>query len=96
MIEATINYNPTLDELTATIELNKYGTAKYLVGIGVIRISNDGTGDHTRGNYDVTLYKRGSKGVWRTGKIRDFPRKSLGPYDLIYRALKIIVGDRND
>lgn len=34
--------------------------------------------------------------VWKKGRIVNFPRLRLGPWDLLYRLLKSAVGDRNE
>jgi hypothetical protein len=57
--------------------------------IGVIDCANVG-GDIETGEYTVTLdkslfHKKGQ--VWKSGQVTGFPRRRLGPYDLLYRAL---------
>ena len=70
--------------------------------IGAVVIANTGTGGARDGNYAATLAARGQRAVpvrarrpWRWGAVLDFPRKRLGPYDLLLRALLVCVGDRN-
>jgi hypothetical protein len=64
--------------------------------LGVGYISNDGTGTTARGNYDVRLMRRGQDNILReTGRVEDFPRKRLLGWDLLYRALRATVGERN-
>lgn len=70
--------------------------------LGVAHIANVG-GDEELGNYEVTLFKaaeysaRDAGGIWRCGVVTGFPRasKQHGPWDLLFRALKGIVGPRN-
>jgi hypothetical protein len=48
----------------------------------------------TIGSYAVDLSRRSGKGVWKRGVVTGFPRKRLLAWDLLYRALKEVVGDR--
>lgn len=75
--------------------------------LGRAMIANDGTGDLTHGNYDMYVQKNANRGsasapwwrtptrIWRRGRVEYFPRKRLGCWDLLYRALQSAVGDRN-
>lgn len=64
--------------------------------LGQAIIANTGKGSETRGKYLYRLSKRRrQRDLWREGFIDDFPRKRLGPWDLLYRALRDAVGDRN-
>lgn len=69
---------------------------RYTLGEGFI--TNVG-GDMINGNYKVQLMKSPvyakSEGVWKRGAVEGFPRKRLGPWDLLLRALRSTVGDRN-
>lgn len=50
------------------------------------------------GNYSVQLMRsseRATPGVWRSGSVRDFPRKKLSVYDLLFCALRATIGYRN-
>lgn len=59
-------------------------------------IANDGTGDKSLGNYKVVLYEtRGVKEIRTEGRVVDFPRLKLGPWDLLYRALRETVGEKS-
>jgi hypothetical protein len=65
--------------------------------LGTMLIANDGLSDEPDfGNYGAVLSKRGGKGLWKEAKVTSFPRKRLGPYDLLYRILKVAVGSRNE
>lgn len=62
--------------------------------IGRMYMSNDGTGDVSRGNYDVEVCRRGttekpSQGgvATRTGKVEGFPRKNYNVWRLVVRAI---------
>lgn len=81
--------------LRITLELLPHGDQSRKRHLGTIEISNVG-GTPTRGNYRVRLSKRGKPNqLWKEGKVTEFPRKRLRPYDLLYRALMATVGSRN-
>lgn len=64
--------------------------------LGTATIFNNGEGTETSGNYTVRLSTRGRNArPWKSGYVRGFPRKRLGGWDLLYRALREIVGERN-
>lgn len=74
---------------------------KYLLGSAII--ANDGTGTQTVGHYRVRIGRRGVDTPlkpftkpWKTGVVTNFPRMRLGAWDLLYRALKEILGARNE
>lgn len=82
--------------IRVTVELIPARNPKAIELMGTAIIANDGEGTPTSGNYTVTLFQRGFPGiVWRRGRVRDFPRKRLLAWDLLYRALKEIVAERN-
>lgn len=63
--------------------------------LGTARIANDGTGTAAVGHYTVTLSQRGRPAsVWKSGRVRHFPRRRLGAWDLLYLALDATVGPR--
>lgn len=84
------------------MELWPKGAESLKRDLGVAHIVNVG-GDGDLGNYEVTLFKaaeyspKGAGGIWRRGVVTGFPRSSKqhGPWDLLFRALKGIVGPRN-
>lgn len=84
------------------IELWPLGDKTKAQILGEIEITNDGAGTRDTGNYNVKLFKWNNKdrtkrgGIWRQGKVAGFPRKRLGPYDLLLRALLALVGKRNE
>lgn len=87
--------------IRVTVELLPLGDESRSKVLGVAKISNDGRGSilnglHT-GDYDVWLSKREPKQgqKWRSGRVEGFPRKRLGAWDLLYRALHATVGERN-
>lgn len=60
-----------------------------------MEIANIG-GTVARGNYVVRLSIKGQpERIWKQGRVINFPRRKLGAYDLLYRALKDTVGERN-
>lgn len=77
-----------------TIEILPFGFEDNKRTVGSMEIYNDATGTATRGNYVFKLFdKLGRKRF--TGEIKDFPRKQLTTWDLLFRILKMIVGYRN-
>lgn len=66
--------------------------------LGHVVICNTG-GTDQEGDYDVALFKSAAYsrkgGKWRTGKVLKFPRRRLGPYDLLLRALISAIRDRS-
>ncbi len=82
--------------IRVTVELLPGGREDRKRHLGTAIIVNDGSGDLSTGNYTVSLSKRGRpKDKWKTGSVRRFPRKRLGAWDLLYRALADTVGERN-
>lgn len=83
--------------LVVRIELWSARTGKK-TELGAMVISNTG-GTAARGDYEVRVartFERLRKGkLWRTGEVKDFPRRSLLAWDLLLRALLSTVGDRN-
>jgi hypothetical protein len=63
-----------------------------------ILITNAG-GDANVGHYAVVIPKSAeyakSPGVWKKGRVLNFPRARLGPADLLLRALVACIGDRS-
>lgn len=82
--------------IRVTIELLPLGSELHKRHMGTAIISNDATGNKEIGNYKVTLSKWGRpKQVWRKGEVKGLSRSKRGPWDLLYLALKNLVGDRN-
>lgn len=69
--------------------------------LGVAKICNNWERSRdtngARGTYSVWISRRAphEKRTWKTCVVEDFPRKRLGVWDIIYRALREIVGERN-
>ncbi len=63
--------------------------------LGECRIANVGGTRHV-GKYRVELVKWNNGQVWKKGWIEGFPRVRLGPWDLLYRCLREVVGSRNE
>lgn len=65
--------------------------------LGIAEIANDGTGTEEIGNYTASLSKWAPKEreTWKSGEVKGFDRKARGTWDLLYLALKKIVGSRN-
>ena len=82
--------------IRVTLELLPFGDSSNPKHLGTIYIANDASGTHTDGNYNYRLTRRGSlTTVFRTGEIKNFPRKRLGAYDLLFRVLRDAIGERN-
>lgn len=82
--------------LIITVELVPHGNLSKKRLLARALIANDGTGDEQTGNYTFNLSKRGKPyDVWRAGRIEGFPRKRLGPWDLLYRVLRAELAYRN-
>lgn len=83
--------------LVIKIELHSART-KQVTLLGSGTISNVGGTAH-EADYEALLFKSAvyakTMGVWRKGSVKRFPRKRLGPWDLLYQALRSAVGSRN-
>lgn len=78
--------------IVVKIEMYPGGDKKGKCGLGVLVISNDGTGTTKAGNYLYTLshagkYFKTKKGVCKHGRVTNFPR-AYSPYRLVQRVLK--------
>jgi hypothetical protein len=80
--------------LRVTIELVPLGIESRARIIATGTIANTGTGTPTSGDYRVELRDAAGR-RWRSGTITGFPRKRLLAWDLLYRALGKVVGNRN-
>lgn len=73
-----------------------------VLGEGTIANTADAADRANFGNYNVNLMKSPEYArpqnlgqTWRRGRVVNFPRKRLGPWDLLFRALAATVGARN-
>lgn len=81
--------------LRVTIELLPYGDETRKRHLGTCEIANDASGTPTRGNYHIRFSRRGKPfSTWKETRVEGFPRKRLGAWDLLFLALRNIVGDR--
>ena len=80
--------------LVVRIELWPHGDMTRRKTLATGFIANTGTGTPTRGNYRVEL-KDALGRPWRRGTVEGFPRKRLLAWDLLFRALSNLIGDRN-
>lgn len=80
------------------VELWPKGNKEHAQLLGEGYITNI-AGTNECANYDVTLMKSPKyakhPGVWKNGVVTRFPRLRLGPWDLLFRALRATVGARN-
>lgn len=83
--------------IRVTIELLPHGCEERRRHLGTVLIANDGSnGAGPVGDYAAVLSRRGQPGsVWKCAPVSGFPRKRLGAYDLLYRVLRVAVGNRN-
>ncbi len=79
--------------LVVRIELHSAVTGD-IKTIATGEIVNTGTGSSTRGNYRIELRDAAGR-RWKKGHIEGFPRRRLLAWDLLYRALEELVGNRN-
>ena len=80
--------------LRITIELVPLGIESRARVIATGTIANTGTGTPTSGDYRIELRDAAGR-KWKSGHIEGFPRKRLLAWDLLYRALRKLVGNRN-
>lgn len=78
--------------IVVRIELWPHGDQARARQLGVIAITNDGTGTAATGNYEVVASHAGNyfgkrKEPYKRGRVRGFLR-NLSPYRLLFRALK--------
>lgn len=85
--------------LRITISMVPQGMEGDAYELGRAEIWNDCKGSATKGDYGARLRGGyvgwGGKGVWKRGQVVAFPRKARGAWDLLYRALGTMIGDRN-
>lgn len=62
-------------------------------------IRNDHSGSPELGNYEVSLYDPPAYNPWAgrtlTTRVEGFARRELGAWDLVFRALRDLVGERD-
>jgi hypothetical protein len=80
--------------LRITIELLPGGceARKRILATGTI--ANVGTGSLSQGNY-FAEFKDAAGRPWKHCTVTGFPRKRLLAWDLLFRVLKTLVGQRN-
>lgn len=76
------------------IELWPRGYKENAKLLGEAFIANDCSGSATRGNYTTRLVNSQGR-LFRAGAVKNFPRKRLNAFDLLFRALRETVGSRN-
>ncbi len=83
--------------LIVKIEMWPGGAEEEAQTVGIMQIVNDESGSYGKGNYDARILKwEKTDESWKEGRIDAFPRAKLGHWDLVYRALKSMIGYRND
>jgi hypothetical protein len=87
--------------IRVTVELVSAIDPKRSRILGIAEIANDGeTSSRTAGafgSYKVRLSKWSPRTneTWRSGRVQHFDRRGRGAWDLLYLALKAVVGERN-
>ena len=83
--------------IVVRVELWPFGEQKNASTLGIMCVANDGSGTKTKGNYKAMAFAKGSRvKIWKDTEIKNFPRKKLLHWDLLYRVLKKRVGGRNE
>jgi hypothetical protein len=81
--------------IRVTVELLPGGNEEGKRHLGTAYIVNEGTGSAEIGNYRAQFSKWGEPEViWKKGYVRGFPRKGLGPWDLLGVALATVLANR--
>ncbi len=77
--------------IVVKVELWPHGDESQSRTLGIVKITNDGTGNETTGNYQVELSHSdkyfGRPGNWRTGSLIGFNRNQSS-FMLLYLALR--------
>lgn len=80
--------------IKVTLELFPHGFSCGRKLLGSAVISNTLASTPTKGSYDAVFANKAGR-PWKTCKVSGFPRKKLLAWDLLYRCLKEVAGDRN-
>lgn len=72
--------------IVVKVELWKAGDPGEVETLGVMRISNDGTGTKTIGHYDAELVNSNGR-VWSTGRVAGHPRQAQSMWRLVMKCL---------
>jgi hypothetical protein len=80
--------------LVVKIELWPFGDPTRAKTLATGMIANTGAGTPTRGDYRVLLRDAAGR-PWKSGTVESFPRKRLLAWDLLFRALRNLIADRN-
>jgi len=83
--------------IRVTLEIVPFGIESLKKTIGKAKIINDGTGTQAVGNYKaINTTPNERMRVWEKGVVKGFPRLDMSIWDLVYLALRDVVGERND
>jgi hypothetical protein len=78
------------------VEMWPRGNESESYSLGTLTIALDpGTSTPTLRNYTWRITRFRDKGTWKSGRIEGHTPKTRGPWDLIFRILKGVVGYRN-
>lgn len=72
------------------------GSKAEAYSLGTLTIALDPvTSTPTLRNYTWRITRLRDKGTWKSGRIEGHTPKTRGPWDLLYRILRNVVGHRN-
>ena len=80
--------------IRVTVELLPGGHEDRKRTLATGTITNTATGSLSQGTYFVDFRDAAGR-PWKHGTVIGFPRKRLLAWDLLYRALKTLIGERN-
>ncbi len=76
--------------IVVKVELHSAVTGK-VTELGVMHISNDGSlGNTSKGNYDVTVFRKNSDTINCKGRVENHARHSLSIWSLLRKALQSV------
>lgn len=79
--------------IVVKVELHSAITGK-VTEIGRMKITNDGTGDINKGNYDVKIMRKGSVNtVQKTARVENHSRLNESVWKLVKKALNGVLHD---
>jgi hypothetical protein len=73
--------------ITVSMDLHSAISSSRDANLCSLKITNDGTGTPSRGNYNVRLYARSSGRLIRTARVEDYARSSLPAWRLLAAAM---------
>lgn len=71
-----------------SVNLQKWGFESLTSSLGIMKITNDGTGTKSKGNYKFSIYDKSNSRIIHSGVIKNFLRLKNNVWQLIYLCLK--------